>query len=151
MRQPVTKAHHGSQFSTGQETESQVKNTETDEIACRDLVMATYARRPIIWQPQSAAAWGHFSLLPPSPSPRSTLGERTLVVHGSIFSDITAEMPDPASTSHHLLPLFYGWLKETSQRWVNLCQHPELCPLSTVISWLPCRFPNVEGLIWFWS
>lgn len=52
---------------------------ETDAIACRDSVMATYAISPVISQPESAPAWGHFSLqdhllpchLPP--------GERTMV------------------------------------------------------------------------
>lgn len=52
---------------------------ETDAIACRDSVMATYAIRPVISQPESVAARGHFSLqdhllpchLPP--------GERTTV------------------------------------------------------------------------
>lgn len=58
---------------------------ETDDIACRDSVMATYAIRPVISQPESVAAQGHFSLqdhlrpcyLPP--------GERTMVCERVYF------------------------------------------------------------------
>lgn len=72
---------------------------EADDMACRDSVMATYAISPVISQPESVPAWGHFSLqdhLLPGHLPQER-GQWS--GSESIFSAITAEMCDTASTS----------------------------------------------------
>lgn len=103
---------------------------ETDDIACRDSVMATYAISPVISQPESVPAGGHFSLqdhllpchLPP--------GERTMVCEWVHF------LSHHGRDVWHSLHLYLSrcFMVDSRRRLTlcQLCQQPELRSLSAV-------------------
>lgn len=103
---------------------------ETDDIACRDSVMATYAISPVISQPESVPAGGHFSLqdhllpchLPP--------GERTMVCEWVHF------LSHHGRDVWHSLHLYLSqcFMVDSRRRLTlcQLCQQPVLRSLSAI-------------------